>query len=142
MTGSVWAKDQAFAPDGQLNEFAPSGTKFLLWDAEIIDPLFETEIGTAPMMHITVSTLKDPKNKLVVSSIGDTNALKFFDKEEKGDSVEYTNKVQKGDFPAVVETTTVPASQDAFSDAFVIRFVDFYTKETASKYTAENDVPF
>lgn len=142
MTNSVWAKDQAFAPDGQLNEFAPSSTKFILFAAEVVDPVFETEIGTAPMMHITVATLKEPGKKLVVSSIGDTNACKFFDKVVKDDEVTYVNKVAKGDFPAVVETTTVPASQDAYSDAFVIRFVDFFNKETASKYVSKDDVPF
>jgi hypothetical protein len=133
----VWDKDKAFAPDGQLNEFAPPETKFILWAAEIIDPTFETEIGTAPMMHLTVSTLKEPDKKLIVSSIGDTNANKFFDKDD-----DYKSRIDKGDFPAIVETRTVPASQEAFSDAFVIRFVDYFNKNTAAKYVAKDDVPF
>lgn len=128
MGNSVWAKDKAFAPDGQLNEFAPPETKFILWHAKIIDPKFETEIGTAPMMHLTVSELQTPDTKLVVSSIGDTNANKFFDKDDN-----YKSKIQDGDFPAIVETRTVPASQEAFSDAFVIRFIEEYKRDTAGK---------
>lgn len=130
---SIWDKDKSFAPDGQLNEFAPPETKFILHEVELVNPAFETEIGTAPMIHLTVATLKDPKTELVVSSIGDTNAAKFFDKDDK-----YKSKIQDGDLPAIVETRLVPASQESFSDAFVIRFVDNYTKENAKKY----DIPF
>lgn len=133
----IWDKDKAFAPDGQLNQFAPPETKFILWGVELKDKNFETEIGTAPMVHLEVSTLKDPDKKLVVSSIGDTNASKFFDKDK-----DYANKVESGDLPAVVETRTVPASQESFSDAFVIRFIDVFTKETAKKYVDKDNVPF
>lgn len=133
----IWDKDKSFAPDGQLNEFAPAGRKFILHNVDLIDPLFETEIGTAPMIHLTVSTLKDPKTELVVSSIGDTNARKFFDKDD-----DYKSKIEKGDLPVIVETRTVSARQEGFNDAFVIRFVDLFNKETAKKYVAEEDIPF
>lgn len=133
----VWDKDKAFAPDGQLNEFAPPGTKFILKGAEIIDPNFETEIGTAPMMHLTVATLEEPDNDLVVSSIGDTNANKFFDKDD-----DYKSKVEKGDFPAIVETRSVPAKQESFSDAFVIRYVEAYSEEAVKRIKKEEKAPF
>lgn len=128
---SVWAKDQAFAPDGQLNEFAPPGTKFIIKNAEIVDPVFETEIGTAPMMHLTVATLTDPDAELIVSSIGDTNANKFFDKDN-----DYASRLAEGDFPAIVETREVPSSQESFSNAFVIRYVDTATDENIKKYSS------
>lgn len=129
----IWDKDKAFAPDGQLNQFAPPETKFVLYGVELKDANFETEIGTAPMIHLEVATLKKPDEHLVVSSIGDTNATKFFDKDN-----DYASKIDKDDLPAIVETRLVPSSQESFSDAFVIRFVDTYNKENAKKY----DIPF
>lgn len=143
----VWDKDKAFAPDGQLNEFAPAdslkgGTKFILYAVELIEKQFETELGTAPMIHLTVATLEAPDTKLVVSSIGDTNAGKFFDKDN-----DYASKIEDGDLPAIVETRVVPASQETFSDAFVIRFVEAFNKDTLKKQQKEQkkkeeDVPF
>lgn len=137
----IWDKDKSFAPDGQLNEFAPAnesgGTKFILREVELINPLFETELGTAPMIHLTVSPLNDPKVEKVVSSIGDTNARKFFDPDDK-----YKSKVEKGDLPAIVETRVVPAGQQGFNDAFVIRYVDECTDEKIKEYAKQETPPF
>jgi len=129
----IWDKDKSFAPDGQLNEFAPAGTKFILFGVEMIDRVFETDIGTAPMIHLAVADPMDVENIKTVSSIGDTNARKFFDKDK-----DYESKIEKGDLPALVETRVVPAGQEGFNDAFVIRFVALWNKETAKEY----ELPF
>jgi len=133
---SIWDKDKAFAPDGQLNEFAPAGTKFVLYSAEMIDPIFDTDIGTAPMVHLTVADLQSPDDKKVVSTIGDTNATKFFDKDS-----DWKSKVDDGDLPAIVETRNVPSKQESFSDAFVIRFIDIGSPAIIKKYAKEDKHP-
>lgn len=125
----VWDKDKSFAKDGPLKDWAGVGNKFILFGVTMVNPTFETSIGTAPMMHLEVANLPAPDNKSEVSAIGDTNATKFFDKDDN-----WKSKVDKGDFPAIVECIEVESSEEAFGNAYVIRFVDAFTKETAKEY--------
>jgi hypothetical protein len=115
----MFDKDKVFAPDGLLKDFAPAdsngsaGTKFILWDCEIKDENFVTDIGTTPMTHLTVATLIDPEDKKVVSALGEPIANKVREREE-------------GDLPAICQTRIVETKNEAYSDAFVIQFVESY----------------
>src|ERR1700760_240139 len=78
----IWDKDKSFAKDGPLKDWAGVGNKFILWGAEMVNPVFETNLGTAPMVHLDVSNLGAPDNHSSVSVIGDTIGGKFFDKDD------------------------------------------------------------
>jgi hypothetical protein len=126
---SVWDKDKAFAKDGPLKEWAGIGNKFILFGVTMVNPAFETSIGTAPMIHLDVANLTAPDNHAQVSVIGDTIGGKFFDQDD-----EYAPLITDGDFPAIVETAEVESSEEAFGNAYVIRFVDAYNKTTAKEH--------
>lgn len=126
---SIWDKDKSFAKDGPLKEWAGVGNKFILFGATMVNPTFETSIGTAPMVHLEVANLTAPDNKAEVSVIGDTIGSKFFDKDDN-----YESLITDGDLPAIVETAEVDSSEEAFGSAYVIRFVAPYTKATAKEF--------
>lgn len=126
---SIWDKDKSFAKDGPLKDWAGVNQKFILFSATMVNPKFETNLGTAIMVHLEVANLGVPDKVETVSVIGDTIGGKFFDKDDG-----YKSLVTDGDLPAIVETAEVASSEEAFGDAYVLRFVDVYNKTTAKEH--------
>lgn len=118
----MFDKDKQFAPDGQLHSLFDIGVKCILWDAEIHTEEFiikDTDGDKPiPMAWVTVSTLDDPNEKLVVSTIGTADIGKI--RENDG-----------SDLPAVIEMIQVPSANKSMQDAITFRFVENYKGEVA-----------
>lgn len=119
-TMGMFDKDKQFAPDGRLDEMFPpgktdsrEGAEVILWGVEDRGE-FPTEIGTAQMTWLTVSSIPTPDEKKVVGTLAKAIASKAAEADDS-------------DFPCVVKVMKVSTEM---ADALVLQWMGAYDAKT------------